>query len=108
MGHRLSPQARNDVDDIAYYVAIESGSLETADRFLQSIYERFLLLGAHPYAGRSRDDILPGLRLFPSGQYVVLYRVEGDDVVIQRVVRGSRNLEALFRGAENQKHEDGR
>jgi plasmid stabilization system protein ParE len=29
--------------------------------------------------------------------YVVLYRVEGDDVVIDRVVRGRRDLEALLR-----------
>jgi hypothetical protein len=29
MGHRLSPQARADVDEIAYYTSVESGSLET-------------------------------------------------------------------------------
>jgi plasmid stabilization system protein ParE len=45
MGHRLSPRALADIDDIAYYVALESGSLETADRLLESIYQRFLLLG---------------------------------------------------------------
>jgi len=97
MGHRLSPRARADIDDLAYHVAVESGSLETADRLLESIYQRFLLLGAYPHAGRRRDDLRPGLRVFPSGQYLVLYRVEGNDALIQRVVRGSRDLAALLR-----------
>ena len=30
MGHRLAPQAQADIDDIAYCVFGESGSLETA------------------------------------------------------------------------------
>jgi toxin ParE1/3/4 len=97
MAHRLSPRAQADIDDIAYYVAVESGSLETADRLLQSIYSRFLMLGQFPYAGRQRDDLRRGLRVFPSGQFLVLYRVEGDDVLIQRVVRGSRDLAASLR-----------
>ena len=97
MAHRLSPRAQADIDEIAYYVAVESGSLETADRFLESIYSRFLMLGEYPQAGRRRDDLRPGVRSFPSGQYIVLYRVEGNDVLIQRVVRGSRDLAALLR-----------
>ena len=96
MGHSLSPRARADIDEIAYYVAVES-SLETADRFVESIYRRFLLLGEHPHAGRRRDDLRPGLRVFPAGAYLVLYRVEGNDVLIQRVVRGSRDLATLLR-----------
>ena len=96
MGHRLAPQAQADIDDIAYYIFVESGSLEAADRLIESLYSRFGLLGKYPRAGRRRDDLRPGLRSFPVGNYVVFYRVEGDDVLIQRVVRGSRDLEALL------------
>jgi len=39
---------------------------------------------------------LPGIRSFPVGSYLVLYRIDGDDVVVQRIVRGSRDLDALF------------
>lgn len=97
MAHRLSPHARADIDEIAYYVALEGGSLETADRLLESIYQRCLLLGEYPHAGRRRDDLRPGLRVFPSGQHLLVYRVEGNDVLIQRVVRGNRDLAALLR-----------
>ena len=97
MAYRLAPQAEADLEDIAFYIFLESGSLEIADRVIQSIAERFDLLEAHPRAGRARDDLRPGIRGLPVGEYVVLYSVEGADVAIVRVVRGSRDLEALLR-----------
>lgn len=77
MTYSLSPRGRADVDEIAHYIALESGSLETAHRFLESIYRRFLLLGRYPQAGRKRDDLRPGVRTFPAGQYVVVYESKG-------------------------------
>jgi toxin ParE1/3/4 len=38
----------------------------------------------------------PGLRTFPVGEYVIFYRIEDEGVVILRVLRGSRNMAALF------------
>ncbi len=97
MGLLRSPQADSDLDDIWYYVATNSGSIDIADRLIDSITSRFLLLASHPHAGRSRDeDLRPGLRSFPVGEYVIIYRVLGEDVAILRVLRGSRNIEALF------------
>jgi len=95
MAHRLAPEAEADLDELWFYVASNS-SVETADRLVDSLTSRFCLLASHPHAGRQRDDLWPGMRIFPVGQYVVLYRVDGIDVVIDRVVRGSRDLEALF------------
>jgi toxin ParE1/3/4 len=47
--------------------------------------------------GRSRDrDLRPSLRSFPVGNYVIIYRLDDEDVLILRVLRGSRNIEALF------------
>jgi toxin ParE1/3/4 len=105
MGHRLAPRANADLEELAFYVFVETGSLEIANRLVDSITERFVLLGAHPSAGRRRDDLRPDIRSFPVGSYLVLYRVEGNDVVVLRVVRGSRDLDALFRGAYHQKDE---
>lgn len=97
MGHRLAPEAKTDIDEIAYYVFVQSGSPETAERVIESIYSQFSLLDLYPRAGRRRDDLRPGVRSLAVGEYIVLYRVEGDDVLIQRVVRGSRDLPALMR-----------
>lgn len=97
MGHRRTPQADSDLDDIWHYVASRSGSLDVADRLVDSIAERILTLAEYPTLGRSRDeDLRPGLRTFPVGEYVILYRLEEEDAVVLRVLRGSRDIKALF------------
>jgi len=97
MGHLRSPQADSDLDSIWYYVASESGSVDIADRLIDTITDRFFLLANYPNIGRSRDDDLrPGVRSFLVGEYVIIYRLRGEDVLILRVLRGSRNIEALF------------
>ncbi len=97
MGHVRSPQADSDLDSIWYYVASESGSADAADRLVDSITERFLLLAKYPNIGRRRDeDLRAGLRSFPVGEYAVIYRIQGGDVLILRVLHGSRDIEALF------------
>jgi toxin ParE1/3/4 len=78
--------------------ASRSNSVEIANGLIESITSRFLILGGHPNIGRVRDeDLRPGLRSFPVGEYLIIYRIQDDDVIILRVVRGSRNLVALFR-----------
>jgi plasmid stabilization system protein ParE len=51
--------------------------------------------------GRARDsDLGSGRRSLPVGRYVIVYRVvdefERSDVLILRVVHGSRDMEELF------------
>ena len=97
MAHRLAPEAEAELDNIWYYVAKESGSFEIADRLIDSLTDRFFLLASHPYLGRRRDeDLRPGLRSFPVGEYVIIYRIEGENALILHVVRGSRDIEALL------------
>jgi toxin ParE1/3/4 len=83
---------------IWYYVASESGSLDVADRFIDSITDRFFLIARHPYLGRACEDLRHSLRSFPVGEYVIIYRIEDGDVLILRVLRGSRKIEALLFG----------
>lgn len=97
MAHRVAPQAEAELDGLWYYVANKSGSIEVADRLIESITERFLLLSRNPRLGRRRDEELrPGMRSFAVGEYMILYRIEDEDVLILHVVRGSRNLRALL------------
>ena len=97
MSHRVAPRATADLDNIWYYVAKESSSLEIADRLIDSITSRFVLLAIHPHLGRVRDeDFGVGYRSFPVGEYVIVYCVEKGDVLILRVVHGRRDLEGPF------------
>ncbi len=46
--------------------------------------------------GRARPELPSGLRSFPVGNYLILYRPTDYGVEIVRVVHGSRDIEALF------------
>ena len=97
MAHRLSTETEAELNDVWYYIASESGSMEIADRFIDSLTDRFYLIAKNPYIGRRRDtDLRPGLRSFPVGEYVILYRIDDEDVLILHLVRGSRDLQSLL------------
>jgi toxin ParE1/3/4 len=97
MAHRVAPAAERDLDEIWYYVAKESGSFDIANRLIDTITDRFFLLAGFPYLGRSREeDFGSGCRSFAVGEYVIVYTVEVEDVLVLRVVHGRRDIEALF------------
>ena len=97
MGFRILPEAEVELDEIWLYVARESNSIENANRLIDSITGRFWLLGQHTQVGRRRDhDLRPGLRSFPVGEYVIIYRIVGDDALILHVMRGNRDIEELL------------
>ncbi len=50
------------------------------------------------YRAATRRGLPPGLRSFPVDEYGILYRIEGDDVLILHVVGGSRDLAAIVGG----------
>ena len=52
MAHRLSAEAESQLDAIWLHVAIESGALESADRIIDTITDRFWLLARYPHIGR--------------------------------------------------------
>jgi toxin ParE1/3/4 len=98
MAHRVAGDVEVDLDDIWLYAATESGNMDVATRLVESITERFLVLASFPFAGRARDrDFGVGMRGFPVGEYLIVYCVDGEDVLILRVVHGKRDLEDLFR-----------
>jgi toxin ParE1/3/4 len=93
---RIAPQAEADLDSIWYYVATESASVEIADRLVDSLTSRFLLLIRHPYVGRIRDEFGPGMRSLAVSEYVIVYIIEAETLAILRVVHGRRDLESIF------------
>ena len=71
--------------------------MEIAGHLIDAITDRFWLLAKNPQIGRRRDsDLRPGLRSFPVGEYIIIYRTEGDDAIILHVMRGSRDIEGFL------------
>jgi toxin ParE1/3/4 len=94
MAYRLSALAEQDLDDIWSYVA-EDASLETADRLIDAIFDRFELLVEQPRMGRNRPEFGEGVRSIVVESHVIYYRHE-QDVLIARVLHGRRDQAAAW------------
>jgi len=71
--------------------------VDVANRVIDSITDHFFLLSRHPQLGRRRDDDLrPGLRSVSVSGYVIIYRIENEDVLILHVVHGRRDIQTLL------------
>ena len=90
----VRPQALTDLDDIFDYIAEDS--LDRAIAFIRKLYEQMEKLATNPNMGRRRDELLPELRSFPYGNYLIFYIPLDDGVDVVRVLNGARELEALF------------
>ena len=93
-GITRSPRAGADLDDIWLHIALDNPG--AADRLIDRIVRRIQDLEDHPRLGPARPEISPEARMLIVGDYLVLYKVEGSDVIIVRVVHGARDLAALF------------
>lgn len=87
-------QADADLLDIWLYIAQESE--EQADILLDTIQERYQILKEHPFLGRSRHELVPGIRSLRAGRYQIFYRVVEQQIELLRVLHGARDLEQIF------------
>jgi toxin ParE1/3/4 len=88
------PLAETDLEDIWWYIAQDNP--EAADRFLDKIEEGCRKLAQFPQMGLSRDELYPGLRSFPLGNYLIFYLPMADGIEIVRVLSGRMDVEAFF------------
>jgi toxin ParE1/3/4 len=54
------------------------------------------MLHDHPYAGRAREEVRPGLRSVASGPYVIFYRVHHGVAELVRILDGRRDIDEIF------------
>jgi toxin ParE1/3/4 len=90
----LSPLVASDLAAIGDYIAADNP--ERALSFIEEIREQLWKIGQHALLYRLRPEIGPEARLATVGNYVILFRVIGEAVRIERVAHGSRNLAGLF------------
>lgn len=90
----FSPSSRRDLTEILEYIAKDKPG--AAVRHLERLEQDCWLLATNPGMGTSRDDLLPNLRAWSIGNYVVYYRPAADGIEIIRVVHGSRDEKVLF------------
>lgn len=91
----ITDPAARDLAEIRNYIATDSSRRALA--FVLEL-ERVctVLLREAPFLGRARDDLAPGVRVFPHRGYLICYDISGDVVRILRVLHGSVDLARRF------------
>ena len=87
---KFATRAQRDLK--AIWLFIHADNPTAADRVLNSIDHRMQQLRDHPFSGQPRYDLGPGIRHLIAGQYLVLYRVTEEFILIVRVFHGNRRL----------------
>ena len=95
MRYRVSEEAARDLDEIFLYWA-RRANLNAADRLIDSIVERFWLLGEYPGAAKPVDHIAAGMKCFAAGKYLIYYRKVRGRIDILHIFHGARNYSELF------------
>ncbi|MGV1015553.1 MAG: type II toxin-antitoxin system RelE/ParE family toxin [Methyloceanibacter sp.] len=90
-----SPEAETDLADIWSYYEDVAGRV-VADTMVRNIGEACRILEDYPFAGRTRDEIRPGLRSASANPYLIFYRVNDGIAEIVRVLDGRRDIEEIF------------
>jgi toxin ParE1/3/4 len=88
-------EAKEDLQGIWDYLS--QYSVTAADRIVETIAAAYLSLLDNPLRGRSREELLPGLRSLVVEKYLVFYQIEGEVIIVARIIHGARDLEAIFR-----------
>ena len=76
--------------------ALNKDNPKAADRLIEKFFQQVSLLGSQPWIGQRRDEWSPDLRVFPVGNYVILYYPDDELIEVIGVVYGRRDLPALF------------
>ena len=90
----ITATAQEDLVDIWSWIADESPA--SADRVLDRMQEVAHKLAELPKMGRARDDLLPGLRSFVVGSYVMFYMVSPESLEVLRILHGRRDIDDMF------------
>ena len=88
------PLAETDILEIWDYIADDNPA--AADRWVDQHDEQFQMLATQPMMGRARDELVPGVRSFPFGRYVVFYVPLDHGIDVVRVLHGAPDIDAVF------------
>ena len=91
----LAPAARRDLDEIWDHTVRGWGAAQ-AERYLRGLQRVLQTLQEFPELARERPEFRPPVRLHPYRRHLVVYRVEGDDLVVLRILHQRRNWQVLL------------
>lgn len=92
--YRLLPQAAADLEGIGDHIAADNPA--RAESFVDELEAACQRLAETPGMGVAREQLRPGLRMFPVRGYLIFYTPMEHGIEVVRVLSGARDLDALF------------
>lgn len=97
--YRLSNAA--DADLVAIFLrSLDDFGIRQAERYRDELKAQFERLGEFPDLARLRTEYEPALRVATHKAHVIIYEVDGGDIVIVRVRHGREDWRTDPRGAQ--------
>ena len=94
MANSPSKRPQAEIDVATSWDFIAEDSVRAADALIKRIEKAFDMLAETPLAGRVRDELMPNLRSFPVGNYVIFYLPVSTGIEVVRVMHGRRDIDA--------------
>jgi toxin ParE1/3/4 len=92
--YSFTDNAIRDLDSICDLITIDNPN--AASNLFDDIREQCVRVARFPFSGKKYDRIKPNLRGFIVKSYIIFYTVEGENILIIRVVNGYRDLADVF------------
>ena len=94
---RYTAAAREDLTEIAAYIARRSGDQRSALRFTDELRAKCGDLARSSFQlGRARPELGSGLRSSAHKGYVIFFRYRDDMLEIVNILEGHRDIEGFF------------
>lgn len=90
----FSAFVESDLEAIGDYIAMDNPV--RAVSFVRDLRLQLRKIGDNPHLYRLRPEVAPEMRLAAFQRYVILFRIVGEIVKVERVVHGARDLPGLL------------
>jgi toxin ParE1/3/4 len=82
------------MDSIADFIRRDNP--ERAETFSEELSRKIETVAERPLSFPARPEFGPAMRSALHGSYLILFRFDGDEVIVQRIIHGARDIESLL------------
>jgi toxin ParE1/3/4 len=91
-----SPEATNELEEVAFYIAVQDGRPAIADRIVHDVHQLCNLIATQPEMGAARPEFGVGCRACSfKKRWMILYRKSDRGIEVLRFVDGKRDFDKL-------------
>jgi toxin ParE1/3/4 len=90
VAYRLSLKAEDDITQI-YVTGVEMFGVDQAERYYEGLEQTLNFLSDFPFAAAVRTELKGLSRVHTYRSHIIIYRLDGPDILIQRVRHASED-----------------